>query len=49
MENLEKLNLNELSTDELTSIQGGDKFMYDLGRFCGYWMKSMANIQQGGF
>jgi hypothetical protein len=49
MENLEKLNLDELTIDELVSIQGGDKFMYDLGRLVGSWMKYLGNNQQGGF
>ena len=44
MENFCKLNLFELSQDEMVNTLGGDKFMKDLGNVIGSALKTVCNF-----
>ncbi|MBN1158067.1 MAG: hypothetical protein JXA61_01690 [Bacteroidales bacterium] len=37
------MEITELNPEELCTISGGDKFMYDLGYLVGYLLKSAGN------
>ncbi|HFK5587199.1 TPA: bacteriocin [Elizabethkingia anophelis] len=43
MKNLNKIKVKELSNKELKQVNGGDKFLLDLGIHVGNFVKSIMN------